>query len=183
MKFIPTEFEGLFLIQLDKKGDERGWFMRTYSKDLFNSNIPNYSSNWVQMNHSYNRESATWRGLHFQFPPYQETKLVRCISGKVLDFVVDLRKDSKTLLKTFCTELSPQNSLMLFIPKGFAHGFLTLEKDSELLYLHDEYYNPDYESGLRYDDPLIKINIDFNIHNISERDKSHKLLEKNFKGF
>lgn len=183
MKFVETEFQELFVIELAPKGDERGWFMRTFSEDLFKENIPNFHSKWVQMNHSFNAEKGTWRGFHFQKPPYQETKVVRCISGAVLDCVVDLRKGSPTFLKSFTIELSSKNKNMLYIPKGFGHGFLTLENDSELVYLHDEFYNPDAEDGLRYDDKKIDFELKIPISTISERDKNHKLLTENFKGY
>lgn len=183
MNFIKSEFEELFLIELSPKGDERGWFMRTFSEDIFKENITNFNSHWVQMNHSFNAEKGTWRGLHFQKPPFQETKIVRCISGAILDYVVDIRKDSNTFLKSFSVELSAKNKKMLYIPKGFAHGFLTLESNTELIYLHDEYYKPDDESGLRYNDSRLGLEIKMPISNISKRDKTHKLLDENFIGY
>ena len=180
MEFLKTNFDGLYLIKPKLLGDSRGWFMRTFSKETFVEQIPEFKFNWVQMNHSFSKEKGTWRGFHFQNSPYKEAKLIRCISGRVLDFALDLRKDSKTFLKVFHVELSAENKEMIYIPKGVAHGFLTLENNSELIYLHDEYYHPETESGVRYDDPAISFSINPLI--ISDRDKSHKLLSKNFKG-
>ena len=176
MHIEETEFEGLYVIHLEKKGDDRGWFMRTFDLKLFKENIPSFSGQWKQMNHSFNSEKYTWRGFHYQNPPFQETKAIRCVQGKVLDCVLDLRADSKTYLKVFQVELSKDNCKMLFIPKGFAHGFLTLEDHSALVYLHDEYYMPEYESGVRYDDPKIDFTLSINPKIISERDKNHKDL-------
>lgn len=180
MIFEETNFDGLFLIKPNVLRDSRGWFMRTYSKDLFIDNIHNISLNWVQMNHSFSKEKGTWRGFHFQQSPFQESKLIRCINGRVLDCAIDLRIGSKTFLKIFKTELSSENKNMVYIPKGFAHGFLTLEENSELIYLHDEYYHPEVESGINFKDPLI--NFDIKPEFISERDKSHNFLTVEFKG-
>jgi dTDP-4-dehydrorhamnose 3,5-epimerase len=176
MHIEETEFEGLYVIHLEKKGDDRGWFMRTFDHNIFSKNIKGYHSEWKQMNHSFNSEKYTWRGFHYQNPPFQETKAIRCVQGKVLDCVLDLRADSKTYLKVFQVELSVENNKMLFIPKGFAHGFLTLEDNSELIYLHDEFYQPEFEDGVRFDD--IKINFQLPIYPkvISDRDKKHKAL-------
>lgn len=180
MLFNQTDFNGLYTIDLNFIGDERGWFMRTYSEDIFRDNIISYDINWVQMNHSFSEEKGTWRGFHFQLPPFSETKLIRCIGGSVIDYALDLRKGSKTFLKIFSTELSCSNKRMIYIPKGFAHGFFTLEKNCELIYMHDEYYNPKFEMGISYLDPLI--NFEINPVVVSTRDKNHQLLTKNFKG-
>ncbi len=159
MEFLSTDFEGIYIIKPKIIGDSRGWFLRSFSNDLFQANIPDFQPNWAQMNHSCSLEKGTWRGFHFQNSPYKEAKLIRCISGRVLDFALDLRKDSKTFLKVFQVELSAVNKEMIYIPKGVAHGFLTLENNSELIYLHDEYYHPETESGVRYDDPAISFSI------------------------
>ena len=159
MIFRKTFVEELFEIQTLKKGDSRGWFIRTYDFRLFQENIPSFCGRWVQMNHSFNSKKYTWRGFHFQNAPHQESKLVRCISGRVLDCVLDLREHSKSFLEIFKTELSADNDKMLYIPKGCAHGFLTLEKDSELIYMHDEYYIKNLEFGVRYNDQKIKLNL------------------------
>lgn len=176
MRIEETDFEGLYLINLDKKGDERGWLMRTFDLNIFASKIKGYNSVWKQMNHSFNAEKYTWRGFHFQKPPFQEAKLVRCVQGSVLDCVLDLREDSTTYLRVFQVELSQENCKMLFIPKGFAHGFLTLKDNTSLVYLHDEFYMPEYESGVRYNDQKIKFSLSMNPKIISVRDKNHKDL-------
>jgi dTDP-4-dehydrorhamnose 3,5-epimerase len=183
MNFIETEIEGLFVIKPTTIEDNRGWFMRTYSEDIFQKNIQNFPEKWIQMNHSFSREINTWRGFHFQIPPFQETKLVRCVSGGIIDFVIDLRKNSKTFLKNYKIELSAKNQKMIYIPKGFAHGFITLETNTELIYLHDQYYNPEYESGIRFDDPFLQIDLGIQPEHVSQRDLTHKLLSNNFKGF
>jgi dTDP-4-dehydrorhamnose 3,5-epimerase len=169
-----TEFEGLYVIHLDKKGDERGWFMRTFDQDFFFNNLKGFNCGLKQINHSFNSEKYTWRGFHFQNSPFQEIKVIRCVQGKVLDCALDLREDSKTYLKVFQVELSQDNCKMLFIPKGFAHGFLTLESHSALIYLHDEFYMPEYESGVRFNDPRIDFSLSIKPKIISERDKNHK---------
>lgn len=183
MNFLSTNFKGLYIVEPQIICDDRGWFMRTFSKDQFECKIGDYKCDWVQMNHSFSKEAGTWRGFHFQEPPFQETKLIRCISGRVLDYVLDLRKGSKTFLKVFEIELSSLNKKMLFIPKGFAHGFCTLEANSELLYLHDVYYNPKFEKGVKYDDPAINLILPVKPTNLSIRDLNHKLLNNNFKGY
>lgn len=183
MEFESTEIQDLFVIHLKMIGDDRGWFMRTFSEDVFRENIPGFKCKWVQMNHSFNAEKGTWRGLHYQKPPYQETKVVRCISGALIDYVVDLRKNSPTFLNSYTVELSAENKKMLYIPKGFAHGFLTIENNTELVYLHDEFYTQECEVGLRYDDTLIQLELASPIIHISEKDKNHKLLNKEFKGY
>ncbi|MBM3403201.1 MAG: dTDP-4-keto-6-deoxy-D-glucose epimerase [Bacteroidetes bacterium] len=172
MQIEETEFEDLYVIQLEKKGDERGWFMRTFDHNFFSKKINRYHSEWKQMNHSFNSDKYTWRGFHFQNSPFQETKVIRCVQGKVLDCVLDLREHSRTYLKVFQVELSQDNCKMLYIPKGFAHGFLTLEDHSALVYLHDEYYMPEFESGVRFDDPKIKLTLPINPIIISDRDKN-----------
>ena len=182
MNFLETMFDDLLIIEPKYIQDERGWFMRTFSEDLFKENIPNFSSKWLQMNHSFSKEKNTWRGFHFQLPPYQESKLVRCVNGAIMDYVIDLRKNSKTFLKNFKVELSAENKKMIYIPKGFAHGFITLVSNTELIYTHDQFYNPAFESGIRFDDPLIQINLDEEPKHLSQRDLNHKLLLNNFKG-
>ena len=180
MQFEKTKFTDLFLIKPEVLVDSRGWFMKTFSSDLFKKEITNFNSSWIQMNHSFSEKKGTWRGFHFQNTPFQEAKLVRCISGSVLDYALDLREGSETFLKVFSLDLSQKNKTMIYIPKGFAHGFLTLEDNSELIYMHDEIYHQESELGIRYNDPLISINIDPLI--ISARDQNHTLLSNNFKG-
>ena len=180
--FIETNLEGLWVIEPKPFKDNRGSFFRVFCKETYKK--INFEGDFVQINHSINAKKGTIRGLHFQNPPFSETKLVRCINGKVLDVVVDIRKDSSTFLKHFSIELSKENQKSLFIPQGFAHGFQTLEDDSELIYHHSNYYTPNSEGGIRYDDPML--NIDWKLASsslhMSERDQSYNWLDKTFKG-
>jgi dTDP-4-dehydrorhamnose 3,5-epimerase len=176
MKFISTKIEDVFIIEPEKKGDDRGWFMRTFDLDLFKENIPSFDCNWVQINQSYNKNKYTWRGFHYQMYPFEETKIVRCISGSVLDCVLDLREYSKTYLQTLQIELSSFNNTMLYIPKGCAHGYLTLEDNCELIYFHDEYYNPAFESGVKFDDKKISFTLPFTPKIISDKDCNYSDL-------
>lgn len=179
LKIIDTEIDGLFVIEPISFKDERGEFSRVFCMDelseIFDGDIK-------QINHSITNKKGTIRGLHFQYEPYSEVKMVKCIRGKIFDTVVDIRKNSKTFLKTFSIELSSTNQKMLYIPKGFAHGFQTLEDDTELLYLHSSIYTPSDEGALNVSDPLLSIDWPLDIINISKRDKEHKFLDKNFKG-
>jgi dTDP-4-dehydrorhamnose 3,5-epimerase len=174
MKFIETGFKDLYLIEVHLLKDERGTFARIYCKDEF-SKI-NFTKEFVQMNFSFNKAKGTFRGLHFQLPPFEETKLIRCSSGKVFDIALDLRKDSATYLKWFSCELSQENRTMVLIPEGFAHGFITLEVNSELAYCHTEFYHPSAERGIRYNDELLDIKLPIDITCISEKDKNYPPL-------
>lgn len=180
MKFEETILKGSYLIHLNLLQDSRGWFARTYSKDLFSEEI-GFTNEWVQMNHSFTKEKGAIRGMHFQLSPFAEIKLVRCIAGEVFDVIVDLRNDSPTFLQWFGTRLSAKNKKMIYIPAGFAHGFQTLSTDAELIYNHSEFYNPGAESGIIYNDPAINIQWPIEVTEISERDKTHQLIDPNFK--
>ncbi len=180
MIFNSTFIKDLFTVELDLFRDDRGWFARTFCKEEFTK--AGLEVEWVQMNHSYTAKKATLRGMHFQNPPYVEIKLVRCISGSVYDVAIDLRKDSSTFLKWFGTELSAENKRMIYIPGGFAHGFLTLTDDCEIIYHHSNYYTPEAEGRIKFDEPMIDINWPLAVNEISERDKSHPYLSENFKG-
>ncbi len=180
MKFQPTRFNGLYTISLEPKTDSRGWFARTFCKKEF-AEI-GFEGEWKQINQSYTKSIGTLRGLHFQYPPYQEIKLIRCIRGRVFDVAVDIRNGSKTFMKWFSIELSDKNKTMIFIPPGFAHGFLTLSNNCELIYHHSEFYTPESEGSIRFDDPAINIHWPQKIKIISSKDSSHPDLDKNFKG-
>ncbi len=177
MNFIDTELQGLYLIELNILKDDRGLFARTYCKNEFAS--IGFAKEFVQMNHSINNKRGTLRGMHFQLPPVQETKLIRCVVGKVFDVAIDLRKGSETYLKWFGAELSKDNMKMIFIPEGFAHGFITLEDNTELIYCHTEFYNPAFESGIRHDDSTINIQWPIEAVIISEKDKNYPLIKLN----
>lgn len=180
MIFKPTPLEGSYEIQLTPFKDERGWFMRTYCKNEF-AQI-GHDKEWVQMNHSFTIEKGTIRGMHYQVPPFEEIKLVRCIRGTAFDVIIDIKKGSPTFLKWYGIELSAENANMIYIPAGFAHGFQALTKECELLYCHSEFYTPGSESGLRYDDPALNIKWPVPVRQISARDRDHQLITENFKG-
>ncbi len=182
MKIIETEFDGLFVIEPNVINDERGWFMRAFDSNIFSENIPNFKPNWKQVNHSHNVKRGTFRGLHYQLPPYQETKFIRCISGALIDYALDLRKNSKTFLKVFKIELSQKNRKMVLIPKGFAHGFYTIMDNTDLLYFVDEFYNPQSDCGVHFQDSLIKDPLDIIPIVISTKDNNLKRLINNFNG-
>jgi len=180
MIFTETPLKGSYVIDLEPRGDDRGWFSRTFCEKEFNK--IGHNVHWVQLNHSFTKEKGTIRGMHFQTPPNGEIKLVRCISGAVFDVMIDLRKGSPTFLNYFGTELSSVNKKMIYIPKGFAHGFQTLTIDCELIYHHSEFYTPNSEAGIKYNDPKINIKWPLKMQSISERDNSHSLIKENFKG-
>lgn len=180
MKFEETILKGSYVIELDLFQDNRGWFMRTFSKDIFSKQI-GFTKEWVQMNHSFTKAKGAIRGMHFQLHPFSEIKLVRCIAGEVFDVIIDLRKESATFLQWYGMKLSAENKKMIFIPEGFAHGFQTLSDNAELIYHHSEFYNPEAESGIRFDDPAIHIEWPLGITEISERDKNHPLIDSTFK--
>jgi len=180
MIFTETTLKGSYVIDLEPRGDDRGWFSRTFCEKEFNK--IGHTANWVQLNHSFTKEKGTIRGMHFQTPPYGEIKLVRCISGAVFDVIIDLRKDSPTFLNYFGIEISSLNKKMVYIPKGFAHGFQTLTNNCELIYHHSEFYTPNSEGGIKYNDPKIAIKWPIPMQSISERDNLHPFINSNFKG-
>jgi dTDP-4-dehydrorhamnose 3,5-epimerase len=180
MIFTPTPLSGAYLIELEPFTDERGWFARYFDKKEFGT--IGFQGELVQLNHSVSNTTGTLRGMHFQHPPYREVKLVRCVSGAVFDVIADLREGSQTFLHTFAAELSAANRRMMYIPEGFAHGFQSLAPDSALLYHHSQYYTPGAEGGFRYDDPAFAIRWPLPVEVISERDRQHPYVNKNFKG-
>lgn len=180
MEFIQTTLKDSYLITLDKFKDDRGWFTRTFCKKEFKEFVGDIE--WVETNHSYTRFKGTLRGMHFQMPPFSEAKLVRCIRGTIFDVIVDLRKGSETFLHWYGVELSFANQKMLYVPKGFAHGFQSLEDRIEMIYCHSSYYNSQYESGINFDDPRLNIQWRCRPVNISERDRSFSFLDDSFEG-
>lgn len=182
MKVVKTEIEGLFIIEPIVFSDYRGWFAETYSKNMYKEY--GIDIEFVQDNHSFSAFKGTIRGLHFQRDPKAQTKLIRCTKGKILDVAVDIRVGSPTYKKWIAVELSEDNKKQFLIPKGFAHGFLTLTDNVEVQYKVDEYYSPEDDRSIRYDDP--EINIDWHIINpiLSEKDLNAPLLsdsDANFK--
>lgn len=180
MIFTPTPLNGSFVIEPEQFTDNRGWFARYYCKKEFNK--IGHEKEWVQMNHSFTAHKGTIRGMHYQVAPYKEIKMIKCIAGAVFDVIIDLRTGSPTFLRWFGVELSSQNRKMIYIPEGFAHGFQSLSDDAELLYHHSAYYTPGAEGGIRYDDPVIKIEWPLPLSIISGRDSTHPYIDNNFKG-
>lgn len=170
MIFNETHLLGAFLIDLEKKEDERGFFARYYCKDEFlNYNL---EVNWTQINNSLSLRKGTLRGLHFQQEPHSEVKLVRCIRGAVWDVIVDIRLNSLSYGKWFAAELNADNRKMMYVPKGFAHGFISLLDNSEVLYMVSEFYSPKFERTLRWDDKFHGINWPITPKLISEKDRN-----------
>lgn len=171
MEIKERRIKGVFEITLKPNVDERGFFMRTYDVKLFEK--AGINRKWVQENHSRSIKKGTIRGLHFQLPPYTETKLIRCIKGSVWDVFVDLRKDSPTFGEWDAVEISEENKKMILIPRGFAHGYKTLTEISEVFYKVDNYYTPEYECGILWND--LDLNIKWLISNpiLSGKDKKN----------
>ena len=167
--FIETPIPGVKVIQSEKAKDTRGFFTRLYCQKTFAAQKINFTPQ--QNSLSYNARAGTLRGMHFQLEPAAEQKLVICLHGKIYDVVIDLRKDSPAYKKWFCAELSAENGLGLFIPKGLAHGFLTLEDDTDVLYQIEGFYDPAAASGLRWNDPAFGITWPRQPAVISDRDK------------
>lgn len=176
MKIVEKKLKGVFEIILEPRWDNRGFFMRTFDHEIFkNSGI---HCEWVQENHSLNQKKGIVRGLHFQFPPFAETKLVRCIRGAIFDVFVDLRKGSQTFGQWGSIELSEDNHKMILIPRGCAHGFCTLTDISDVLYKHDNYYNPEFEGGIIWNDPDIDIGWPVKKPFLSERDRGFAMFRQ-----
>ena len=171
MKFIETLLKGAFIIELEKKEDKRGFFARSWCEKEFKEHGLN--SKLVQCSISFNKQKGTVRGMHYQKKPYEEEKIVSCIKGAVYDVIVDLRKDSPSYSKWIFEELTAENHKMLYIPKGFAHGFQTLEDNTEVHYQMSVFFNPGAVLGIKWNDPEFNIGwpIKKNII-ISERDQS-----------
>ena len=176
MKFIETQLSGSFVIEPRIFKDQRGFFTETYNKRVFDDN--GFKIDFVQDNHSFSKEKGVLRGLHFQKPPYAQTKLVRTIRGSVYDVIVDLRKSSATFGKWIGIELSSENMKMLLVPKGFAHAFCTLEPESVVHYKVDEFYAPQSESGIIWNDPELDINWPFKNILLSDKDRLLPLMSE-----
>jgi dTDP-4-dehydrorhamnose 3,5-epimerase len=180
MNFIETKLKGSYCIEPVQLVDERGVFMRNFCEREFKK--INFSKHFVQFNQSINYKKGTLRGMHFQMPPYAETKLIKCISGAVLDIIVDIRCSSNTFLQWHAEELTEDNHRMMFIPEGFAHGFITLKDNTILIYHHTSFYHKESDRGLLYNDPQLRIDWPIDIKVISDKDLSYAPLDNNFKG-
>jgi len=171
MHFVNTPLQDAYLIELNSITDERGAFCRLYCAEIF-------QENFVQINLSDNTERGTLRGMHYQAEPYLEAKIVYCLRGEVFDVLLDLRKNSPTYKHHFGIHLKQSSPHAVYIPKGFAHGFLTLQNNSQLLYLMSEFYKKGYERGYRYDDPAFGINWPMAPSLISQKDQNHPLFKE-----
>lgn len=176
MLFHQTELEGAFIIEPELITDERGFLAPIWNAQEFSRRGLNQRA--AQGNISFNKRRGTLRGMHFQIEPHQETKLVRCTAGSIYDVIVDLRQDSSSLYKWIGVELSAANHLMLYVPEGFAHGFQTLEDNSEVTYQISEYYHQQSARGVRWDDPAFGIRWPLPVSVISERDRNHPFVTK-----
>ena len=168
----------IFLIKTRRFKDNRGWFTESYSERRFAEH--GVSTRFVQDNHSLSRTKGTLRGLHFQSPPFAQAKLVRCLRGRILDVFVDLRHGSPTFGQYGSVELSGDNDEQVLVPEGYAHGFLTLEPDTEIMYKVSNFYAPQNDHGIRWDDPAIGIKWPFVIDpaNLSDKDRKLPLLSE-----
>ena len=180
MKRIDTAIEGVYIIESDCYGDNRGWFMETYNQARFHD--LGIDTVFVQDNMSYSAQKGTLRGLHYQRGEHSQAKLVRCTRGTVIDVAVDIRKGSPTYGKYVACELSAENKRMFYVPRGMAHGFLTVTDDVEFQYKCDNLYNKESEGSIRYDDPDINIDWGSLLNGIepvlSEKDKNAPTLRE-----
>jgi len=175
-----TAIPGVLVIETNTHEDVRGSFMRLFCQQELSGIL--CARSIIQINKSVTIQKGTIRGLHFQYSPYAEMKLVRCLKGKIFDVAVDLRKDSRTFLQWHSEILTPENNKMMAIPEGFAHGFQTLDHDSEVLYLHTAEYQTEFEGGVLFDDPQLNIQWPMVCIDISNRDRQHSLLDAHFTG-
>ena len=168
MKFLETELQGAFVIELETLEDSRGFFARVWCNEEFEEHglVPRIA----QVNTSFNAKAGTLRGMHYQIAPHEETKVVRCIRGSLYDVIVDLRPDAPTYKRWTGVELTARNHRMLYVPAKFAHGFITLEDNTEVMYLISEAYAPEAARAIRWDDPEIGIEWPRPVVEISERD-------------
>lgn len=155
MIFTETEIKGAYIIEPELLTDERGFFARSFCKEEFREK--GLETEIIQCNISYNKKSGTLRGMHYQAPPFEEAKIVSCVRGSIYDVVVDLRRDSSSYCRWFATELTEHNFKMVYIPKGCAHGFQTLEDDCMVYYQMTEFFHPECARGVRWDDPQFAI--------------------------
>lgn len=172
MIFTQTTLPGAYVIDLEKRGDDRGFFARAFCEREFVEH--NLVTHFVQVNNSLSARKGTLRGMHYQLAPKAETKLVRCIRGALFDLILDLRQDSPTFGQSFGVELTAENRRMMYVPKGFAHGFITLLEDTEAFYFVDEFYGPDCERGIRWNDPRFNLSWPLAPTVVSDKDAGHR---------
>lgn len=178
MIFNETPIKGAYVIGLEKHGDERGFFARAFCTKEFEAQ--GLATKFVQINNSLSAGRGTLRGMHYQLSPASEVKVVRCIRGALYDVILDLREDSPTFGQSFGAELTGENREMMYVPKGCAHGFITLSEDVEAFYLVDEFYAPDYERGIRWNDPKFNIQWPIEPVTISDKDSGHGDFDRDY---
>ncbi len=180
MKFHKTPLDGAYLIELERRGDERGFFARLFCEKEFAAQ--GLETRFVQVNTSLSAKAGTLRGLHYQLPPSSEVKVVRAIKGALWDVIVDLRVGSATFCKSFGAKLDDENRLMMYVPRGFAHATLTLVDGAEILYLVSDFYAPQCERGVRWNDPAVGVAWPIAPTEISEKDRNWPDLDPEFHG-
>jgi dTDP-4-dehydrorhamnose 3,5-epimerase len=180
VKILSTPFKDAYVLMTDPFEDERGRFTRVFCRRELEQ--IGHCKEIVQINHSLTKNRGALRGMHFQRPPKSEIKIVYCLRGSVFDVMIDLRRNSPSFLHWHAEILSPDNRRIMYIPEGFAHGFQALEDHVELIYLHTEFYSPEHEAGLRYDEPRVGVRWPMPIRDISGRDRSYTLLDSDFEG-
>ena len=180
MKFVPTPLHGAHTIELEKRGDDRGFFARMFCRTEFSDAklVPDF----VQMNNSLSAKKGTLRGLHYQLAPSAEVKVIRCVRGALWDAIIDIRPDSPTFGKWFGAELTAENRRLMYAPRGFAHAILTLADDTEALYLVSDYYAPKEERGIRYNDPKFGVQWPIEPVEISDKDRNWPDFDPEFHG-
>lgn len=174
MIFTETKLKGVYLVDIERREDERGFFARSWCSDEFHKHGLN--QNLVQCNISYNKKKGTLRGMHYQVTPFAEAKLVRCTRGSIFDVVIDLRKNSDTFCRWLSVELTSENHRALYIPEDCAHGFQTLVDDAEVFYQMSEYYRPEYSRGVRWDDPAFQVVWPLKDIVISQKDAQYEFV-------
>ncbi len=180
MKFIKTKIQNVYIVEPEPFIDDRGMFARIFDKNEFKE--IGHSKEIVNINNSITKKKGSIRGMHFQYPPKAEIKIIKCIKGAIFDVAVDIRKNSSTFLQYHSEVLSVDNMRMLYIPEGFAHGFQALNEIIEMIYYTTEFYSPEKEGGMRYNDPTIGIDWPLEVANISTKDKALPLLNNNYEG-
>jgi dTDP-4-dehydrorhamnose 3,5-epimerase len=170
MRFTETKLRGAFVVELEPVADDRGFFARTYCEREFEEH--GLCTQFVQCSVSFNRKRGTLRGLHYQTAPYEETKLVRCTRGALYDVIIDLRADSPTFAQHVAVVLTAENHTILYVPRGFAHGFQTLQDETEIFYQISEFYHAEHATGIAWDDPALAIEWPQMERVISERDRT-----------
>ena len=175
MKFLKTKLYGAFIIESEKSEDGRGFFSNVWNKKIFQKN--NLNVEITELNIAFSKKKGTIRGLHYQLAPYEGAKLVRCTKGRIWDVILDLRPNSKTFKESYGVELSSDNYKANYVPEGCAHGYQTLEDNSEVFYLNSQNYNPDFEKGINYADPTFDMSFPLEVSMISKKDSSWPLFK------